>query len=472
LLGPAHGLRGYWVFCGEMAGFFRSSAARYLAEWIISGEPGIDLSALDVRRFDPNMSKQHAVDRLMSGHIYSLPVYYPHTEPGGGRNFKRTALHLRLGQRGAVFGEQNGWEVPNWFCGEKPDAADEPSLNHANWFGAVAAECRAARDHVALIDLGSLAKFKIEGPGAAAWLDWLLTSRLPDVGHSKNAHCLTSGGRLAASFLVSRLSEQSFYLTDFAVNEQRDEDWLVKTAPSRGVSIANVTVTTAAIGIFGPKSRLLLQSLTEQSLSNDNFHRLALHEIHIGGIGVTAIRHSLTGELGFELHVDADAQATLYEKLVEAGQAHSVVDAGWRALDSLRLEKGWRRSGTDYALAAEPSSAGVTLDIAPGKGEFLGRSALEDCRERSRVPVTLLIDTGAAPVAPWGEETVLVDGVHTAFTSSGGYGHRVESAIALASIPGNLVSAQTVEVEILGKRYAARIETRAAYDPGGLRMRS
>jgi dimethylglycine dehydrogenase len=471
-LGPAHGLRGYWVFCGEMAGFFRSSAARYLAQWIIAGEPDIDLSVLDVRRFDARMGREFAVERLNSRHVYSLPVYYPHVEPGGSRGFKTSPIYGRLQSRGAVFGERNGWEVPNWFSPDGAGATEEPSLEHANWLEPVGVECRAIQHRVGLIDLTSQAKFSVEGAGSAAWLDWLCANRLPMVGQISRAPFLTEGGRVAASFTMARLADDRFYLTDWAVNEQRDLAWLEGASPISDIEVRNVTTDIAVIGVSGPMSRDVLQSLFDDSPASGHFPLSPVGEIKLAGIRVTVLKVGLTGELDYEIHCEASDQVGLYEALLEAGRTYGIVDFGFRALDSLRLEKGWFCSGIDYGMAAKPWNVGLSPWIDLNKGNFLGSIAYKKDigRDGHSQPAALIIDTNGDRIAPWGEEPILCGGKEIGFTTSGGYGHRIGKAIALASLPQPIPDDQPIAVELLGKSYRAEASTVPPYDPEGHRM--
>ena len=469
LLGPAHGLRNYWVFCGEMSGFFRSSAARYLAHWIIDGEPGIDLSALDVRRFDARMGKDYAVERLKSAHVYSLPVYYPHAEPAGGRGFKVSPIHDRLQERGAVFGQRNGWEVPNWFAPGQSDAADEPAFEHSNWFAPVAAECRAVHDGAGIIDLTSRAKFHVEGPGSAAWLDWVCASRLPEVGCIAPAPCLSRNGRIAAHFMLARLAEDRFFLTDWGTNEQRDRDWLSGLSSDRAVAVRNVTDSIAVLGISGPAARAVLQKISEASLDGDAFPAMTVTATRLAGVEARLFRLGLTGELDYELHCEHSDQGRLYEALLEAGRSHGLVDFGFRALNALRLEKGWLWSDCDYGMATPARDAGMAPWVDLAKGDFVGRLAYERAGERDDAcqPVALIVDTRGDRIAPWGEEPVLCDGREVALTTSGGYGHRIGSAIALASLPRGVLESHAVEVELLGRRYRAQPSVAPPFDPTG-----
>lgn len=475
LIGPAHGLRGYWVLCGALGGFLQSGTAKYLADWIAEGEPGIDLTPFDVRRFGPYADKPYAVSRLEAGHIYSLPLYFPHTEPAGGRGIKTAPIHDRLAARGAAFGQCNGWEVPNWFAPQGMEAVEIPSLGRANWFAPVGAECRAVRDCVGVLDMTALAKFEVTGRGAAAWLDGLCAGHLPAVGGVGIAPFLTPKGRVAAAPALVRTGTGRFGLISPAADEQRHEDWLRDHLPSDGVALTNVTAERAVLGIAGPKARDLLAALTTAPLANGDFPWFAAGDIEVAGVEVRALRMSLTGELGWELHHAAGDQGRLYDALCDAGEAHGLVDFGLRALESMRLEKGWRRAGLDYGLAATPEAAGLDRFIRPEKGDFLGRDAFLAARGQGNGErlVSLRIDVGDDAADPWAEEAVLRDGAEIARATSGGHGHRVGHGIALARLPAPHAAPGTaLEIEILDRRYPAQVIDGAAYDPEGGRMRA
>ncbi len=475
LIGPAHGLPGYWVLCGALGGFLQSGTAKYLAEWITEGEPGLDLSPFDVRRFGPYADKPYAVSRLAAGHIYSLPLYFPHTEPAGGRGIKTAPIHERLAARGAVFGQRNGWEVPNWFAPEGMEPVEEPSLDRANWFAPVGAECRAVRDAVGVLDMTSLAKFEVSGADAAAWLDGLGAGRLPAVGRVGIVPLLTPKGRVAAAPALARSDDGRFQLMSPATDEQRDEDWLRDHLPAEGVTFANVTAERAVLVLAGPKARDLLAALTVVPLDNGGFPWFAAREIAVAGVEVLALRMSLTGELGWELHHAAGDQVRLHDALREAGEGLGLVDFGLRALESMRLEKGWRRAGLDYGLAATPEEAGLDLFIEPEKGDFLGRDAFLAARAEGNAErlVSLRIDVGDDDADPWAEEAVFRNGTEIARATSGGHGHRVGHPIALARLPAAHAAPGTaLEVEIMDRRYPAEVIDGAAYDPAGERMRA
>ena len=470
LLGPAHGLHNYWVFCGEMAGFFRSSAAKYLAHWILEGDPGLDLSVLDVRRFDGETGQDYTVSRLRGGHIYSLPVYYPHSEPAGGRDVKRSPIHQELAARGAVFGVRNGWEVPNWFGRSGATERDVPSFEHANWFGAVSEECRAAQSGSALVDLTSLAKFKLSGAQSLQWLDDVAMRALPEVGNVALVPIVSPAGTVAASVLVSRVGETVCYLTDHAENAQRLASLFGCGAVNGDVN--DCTNEVGVIGVMGPDSDRLLQSIMDSPARLGAMGRCRVEEMVMAGVSVTVLTVSTTGELGYELHHSLSDQQPLYAALLDAGSKLGTVDIGMRALDSMRLEKGRRWSGRDYGISADVDAAGLTACVDPSKSVRLGgdyRRVGELARSKTQ-PATLVIDTEGEPIAPWGEEPVWHRGEPITLTTTGGFGHRIDSAVALAVLPGGVDLSDEFEVEMFGKRYPATAFHQAPYDPKGDRL--
>ena len=289
---------------------------------------------------------------------------------------------------------------------------------------------------------------------------------------------LTSGATWHTAEQVPALVRSGagrFQLTSPAADEQRFEDWLRGHLPADGVALTNVTAERGVLALAGPKARGLLAALTTAPLANGDFPWFAAREIEVAGVPVLALRMSLTGELGWELHHAAGDQGRLYDALFDAGAAHGLVDFGLRALESMRLEKGWRRAGLDYGLAATPEEAGLDRLVRPEKGDFLGREAFLAARERmdGERLVSLRIDVGDDAADPWAEEAVLRDAVEIARATSGGHGHRVGHGIALARLPApHAVPGTALEVEILDRRYPAEVIDGAAYDPAGRRIRA
>jgi dimethylglycine dehydrogenase len=474
LAGPAHGRRDYFVLCGLSGAFLQSSLARHVAEWIIEGEPGIDLSPVDVRRFGPHANQRYAAARIGAGHAYSSSLFHPHTEPAAGRPARTSALHDRLSARGAVFGARQGWEVPNWFATAGTAALDRPSYRRANWFAAVGEECRAVRTRAGILDLSSLAKFEVTGRGAGAWLDHMGTNRIPARdGGVALFPMLTPKGRIAAWFTLIRLSAGRFYLTSAAESQERDRDWLTWHLPQTGVALSDMTEAWGALVVAGPKARAVLAPLTDADFGNEAFPWLAAREIALGYGPALAVRMSGTGELAWEIHCRAEYLRGLYDQILDSGAAHGIADFGLRALDSMRLEKGYSVWGKDIGMATAPGPAGLGRFHHPEKGDFIGRAAAG--RHDGRCLVRLAFAEEAAPdgADPWADEPVMRGDVVVGHVSSGGYGHRVGRRLALAWVETAAAEGGTaLEVEILGERHGATVARRPVYDPENARARA
>ncbi|MGH6953242.1 MAG: GcvT family protein, partial [Alphaproteobacteria bacterium] len=482
LLGPVPGLDGFYMNAGYFAGFAQcGSACRYVAEWIVAGEPSIDLGALDVRRFGAYATIEYTRATTRAAYAHEFGVGYPHDDLAAGAPARTSPIHRRLEARGATFSARNGWEAPAWFAPKGVPARDEPSFGRANWFPYVARECHAVMDGVAVLDLSSLVKVEVTGPDSGVWLDRLCANRLPArPGEIASSPILNTRGGVAALVSLARLGEDRFYVTAAAAAEQCLLDILERHLP-RGsrVAVANRTADRGALLVAGPRSRELLERVTDDEVASAAFPWLVARELPFGPGRTLALCLSSVGELAWELHHDAALHAALYDRLHAAGDGLGLVDFGMRAFDSLRLEKGYPRWGIDLGPATDPFAAGLGHLIAPKTGGFVGREALEARRAQPpgsarEVLVTLVLEDGGPDneVVPWGAEPVLDGDEVVGLTSSGGYGHRIEKRIALAYVRDELARAGlALEVEILGHRSRATVALRPPYDPEGARLR-
>jgi dimethylglycine dehydrogenase len=474
LVGPAHGQRDYFVLCGLAGGFLQSSLTRHLAEWIIEGEPGIDLSPVDVRRFGSYANNRYAVARVGAGHAYSSSAFHPHSEPAAGRPARTSPLYDRLAARGAVFGVRQGWEVANWFAPAGTEAADRPSYHRANWFATVGDECGAVQKRAGVLDLGSLAKFEVTGAGAGAWLDHMSANRVPARdGGVALFPMLTPKGGIAAWFTIVRLSAEYFTLTSAATSQEHARDWLTWHLPATGVSLEDRTEAWGTLVVAGPKAREVLAPLTGADLGNGAFPWLAAREITLGYAPALALRMTGTGELGWEIHCGAEYLRGLYDQILEAGAAHGIADFGLRAFDSMRLEKGHPVWGRDIDVATAPGPAGLDRLVHPEKGDFIGRTAATRDDGRRLVCLTFAQEADPGGTDPWADEPVMRGDAVVGHVSSGGYGHRVGRRLALAWVEAGAATAGTaLEIEILGERNVATVADGAVYDPENARVRA
>lgn len=478
LMGWVPGVRNFFVLAGFSYGIVQSGGAgRNAAAWIVDGEPVDNLWELDVSRFGPHAAAlPYLIARASEVYEREYAIPYPFEELRAGRPLKTDPLYDRLLARGAVMGARNGWERPLWFVPEGAPRGDRPTWHRPDWLPYEIAECTAVRERAGLLDMTSFAKFEVRGPGAAALLDRLSANRLPAVGRAVLAQMLTPAGGIQCDVTISRIAPDRFYIITAAGTETHDLAWIASHAPTDGsVVIENVTPAWGVLAIAGPRSRQILAGLSDDDLSGAGFPFMAVREIHLGPVPVRAIRITYTGELGWELHHPIEYSRTLYELLLEAGEPLGLADVGYRALDSLRLEKGYRLWGVDITPQYTPLEAGLERFVRLDKGDFIGRDALvrqaaEGVRQRL---VTVRIDLDPADdLFPRGGEPVSAGGRLVGYLRAAHPGHAVGMTLGLAYLPVELATPGTpLEIEILGLSRPGRVIETPVWDPDGRRMR-
>lgn len=477
LMGPVPGLENFHVLAGfSIFGIvFGGGAGKYAAEWIVDGQPSDNMWEVDVRRFDEYASStRYVAERACEVYEHEYAIHYPEEERPAGRPLKKSPLYDSLQAKGAVFGARFGWERPLWFARNGP-ARDEYSFRRGNWHAAVGEECRAVRSRVGVLDQTSFAKYEISGPGAERFLDRLCANRLPATrGRIALTQMCTRNGGIECDVTVTRLGENRFYVVSAAATEGHDYAWIASHLPDDGsVYLENVTSRTGVLTLAGPHARDVLQSLTEHDCSRKAFRFFRCHEFHVGMAPVRALRVSYVGELGYEIHHPVEYQRYLYDLLMEAGAPFDIVDWGYRALDSMRLEKAYRLWGVDMSADWTPLEAGMERFVALDKGDFIGRDALLRQQQRGidRGLACLVVDADDAD--PHGYEPVLAGDEMIGYVAAGGYGHTVEQTIALAYLPTAYLAPGTdLEVKILGVARAARVVEQPLYDPKSERLLS
>jgi dimethylglycine dehydrogenase len=475
LLGPAFGVPGYWLACGLSFGITQAGGAgRYLAEWIVEGQPSIDLWEVDPRRYGSYATERYAVARCIDIYEDEYAIVYPQDDRRAGRPARTSPLYNRFRAAGAVFGVRNGWERPYWFAPPGTEPRDRPSFRRTNWFDAVGREARAVRERAGLLELSSFAKYEVGGPGAEAWLDRLCANRLPRLGRIALSQLLTERGTIECDVTLTRLEPDRFLVLSAAVAELHDLDWLRRHAPEDGsVTIENVTARSGVLILAGPRARDVLGRVTDADLSNAAFPWLAARRIQVGPAPVLALRINYVGELGWELHHPLEYQIALYEALRAAGEDLGLADFGLRAMDSLRLEKGYRAWGADLNTEVTPLEAGLERFVAFDKGDFVGRDALLAQRRAGLRKRLATLEVDALDADCWGSEAVW-DGDRVAgITTSGGYGYCLGRSLAVAYLDAPLAAPGTpLTVEILGERRPARVLAEPPFDPEDRRPRA
>ncbi len=479
LMGWVPGLRNYFVLAGFSYGIVQSGGAgRNAAAWIVDGQPIDNMWELDVTRFGPYASAlPYLIARAQEVYEREYAIPYPFQELPAGRPLKTDPLYDRLLARGAVMGARNGWERPLYFVPEGAPRGDRPTYRRPDWLPYQIAECAAIRERAGVLDMTSFAKFEVRGPGAAALLDRLSANRLPAVGRAAVSQLLTPAGGIECDLTISRIAPDRFYLITAAGTETHDLAWIASHAPTDGtVVLENVTAAWGVLAIAGPRSREILAALSEDDWSNAGFPFMAVRDLHLGPVPVRALRITYTGELGWELHHPIEYTHTLYDLLFEAGASHGLADVGYRALDSLRLEKGYRLWGVDISPLYTPLEAGLERFVRLDKGDFIGRDALirqlEDGIRQRLVTVRIELDP-ADDLFPRGGEPVHTGGRLVGYLRAAHPGHAVGMALGLAYLPVEVATPGTpVEIDILGISRPGQVIQTAVYDPAGSRMRA
>jgi glycine cleavage system aminomethyltransferase T/glycine/D-amino acid oxidase-like deaminating enzyme len=475
IIGPSD-VRGFWVAAGFCAHGLAGAGGmgKLVAEWIVEGVPSLDVWEMDSRRFGRHYrSRDYTLARTVEIYSTYYDVKYPGHERTAGRPLRLSPVYGRLQELGAAFGEKSGWERANWFE-PNGDHGDE-SLRPRGWAGrlwspAIGAEHLACRASAVLFDETSFAKIEIAGQGAAAFLERLCDNRVArDIGAITYTQMLNPNGGIECDFTVTRLEDERFRIVTGTAFGQHDLAWIRAHAPDDGsVTVDDVTSRYACLGLWGPLARDVLAPLTTDDLS---FPYMRAREIAIGPVPCLALRVTYVGELGWELYCGTEFGLRLWDDIWEAGRSHGLVAGGYKAIDSLRLEKGYRVWGSDITPDETPYEAGLGFAVKLDKGDFLGREALLERSVPERRLVCLVLDDARSVAL--GSEPVRVDGEIAGRVTSGGYGYTVERSIAYANVPAAAAAAgRRVEVEIFGEWVGGDVADEPLFDPAGERIRA
>lgn len=482
ILGEAPGLKGFFVAAGFCAHGIAGAGGigKVMAEWILEGEPSLDLWEMDIRRFGPHYaSGRYTLDRVHETYRTYYDIHFPHEERQAGRPLRLSPMYGRLKELGAVFGEKAGWERANWFERERdlpaPRHEPHPWLRR-HWSPYVEREALAVRRRAGLFDVTSFAKLEIRGPGALAFLQRIAANEMDrPPGSITYTQLLNRRGGIECDLTVTRLGEQHFFLITGTAFGTHDLGWILNQAPEDGsVFVQNVTSQFAAVGLWGPKARDILQAATADDVSNPAFPYLTCRHITVGAAPVRALRVTYVGELGWELYTPAEYGLQLWDALWAAGRPHGLEPAGYRAIDALRLEKGYRYWSADITPEETPYEAGLGFCVRLEKGEFTGRAALEQQRAAGltrRLCCLTLADP--ARLALGGEPVLAPGGRVVGRVTSGGYGYAVGRSIALAYLPpAHARPGTALAVEVFGEAVAATVLEAPLWDPAGERIRA
>jgi dimethylglycine dehydrogenase len=471
LLGPAAGLRNFWMCCGTSFGIAQGGGCgKYLAQWMLHGDAEINMAEFDPRRFGAFADAKYVRDKVFLDYRLTFTTRRPGEEEMAGRPRKMSPLYGRLRAQGCIHTETFGWERPKWYSLD--GRVEDYGYGRNNVFDVVAGEVAAVHERVAVLDLTGFAKFDVSGPAAESFLNRVCANQVPrKTGGIALVHLLSPTGRIQGEMTVSRLADDRFYALSAAAAELRDLDLLTQNAgPGEAVRIEDVTENRGVLVLSGPRSRELLQPLTDADLGNEAFPWLRAREIHIAGVPVRALRVSYVGELGWELHPPIDSLPSLHDAIWEAGRKFGIANYGLYAVNSLRMEKAYKAWSSELTNELNMLEADMPRFIRFDKPDFTGKAAtLAQAPRPFRI---VYADVAATDTDARGGEPVMIEDRCIGVVTSGAYGHRVKRSLAFACVPPEFAApGARFDLLIQGERRAATVLAGAAFDPDNLRMR-
>ena len=479
ILGEAPELRNFYVGAGFNAFGIAAGggAGQALAEWVHAGEPPYDLWPVDIRRFGrPHFDTDWVRTRTLEAYGKHYTIAWPSEEHDSGRPCRRSPLYDILQKDGACFGEKLGWERPNWYAdldaGESPK--DEYSFQRPNWFDAVGREHKAAREDAVLFDQTSFAKFELKGPDAGRALDWICANRIDKpVGSLTYTQMLNDHGGIECDLTIARTGTDSYYIVTGTGFATHDFDWINRNIPvGANAQLFDITSSNAVLSLMGPRARDILAAVTRDDVSNEGFKFGTAKRIGIAGCPVLALRVTYVGELGWELHMPVEYAVSVYQALHAAGRAHGLRNAGYRAIETLRLEKGYRAWGSDIGPDHTPVEAGLGWAVKLKSNiDFRGRAAIE-AQRREGVRKRLACFTVDDPaITLLGRETILRNGERVGWLTSAGYGHTVGCSIGYGyvrnkgGVDQDFLKSGEYELEVAAQKVPATLHLKPLYDP-------
>ena len=483
LVGPIRGLRGYWVACGVMAGLSQGGGVGLaLATWMTSGDhgdSGMDIWGMDVARYGDYATLAYTNAKVQENYRRRFRITFPNEELPTARPLLTTPIHDRFTAANAVWGASFGLEHALWFQAQGKEPVEEVTFRRSNAWDQVAGEVAAVREGVGITEISNYAKYRVQGPGAEAWLSGLLTARMPALGRITLTAMLNESGRIVGEFTVANVGDDDFYLFGSLAAEVHHSRWFRHHLPAGGgVTFQVVGLDLVGLAIAGPHARDVLTQITDLDLATDAFRFMDARKVDLGMIPALVARISYTGDLGYELWVAPEYQRALYDRLIAAGQPYGIRPFGFRALMSMRLEKNYGTWFREYRPIYTPLEAGIGRYIKLDH-DFIGREAYE--RELATGPARRLVAFVVEPdpddpADVIGDEPIWHGDEVVGWVTSGGYGHHVQASIALGYVPTALAApdgpgGDGFEIEIIGRRRPARIQPKPLFDPDGTRMR-
>lgn len=474
LVGPVRGLRNFWSACAVMAGFSQGGGVGLaLANWMIHGDPGFDVFAMDVSRYGDFATLAYTNAKVRENYSRRFSIRYPNEELPAARPLLTTPIYDRLKAAGAVFGASYGLETPLWFAPE--GVKDAFSWRRSTDFETVGAEARAVREGVGLMETSGFAKYAITGKGADAWLDRMLACRIPEVGRMTLAPMLKEDGKLIGDFTLAKLGEGDFLLVGSGIAEDYHMRWFEAHLPADGsVTLKALKLELVGLSIAGPKARDVLESLTHLDVSDADFPFMDIRRMDLGMAPALVGRVSYTGDLGYEIWMKPEYQRYLFELLMEKGAASGIRLFGLRALNALRVEKSFGSWAREYRPLYGPVEVGLGRFVATGKdADFIGKAAaVKEKADGGAMRLrTFVLDARDADVI--GDEPIYLDGVVRGWVTSGGYAHASGVSVAMGYVPKEIADrGDGWSIELLGEILPARLQPHPLFDSNGQRMRA
>ena len=477
IIGPAWGLKNFWINEGHSFGVTAAGGAGWqLAEWIVNGNPTIDMLGVDPRRFGDYATKSYLIEKNEEAYANVFTVHYPDEERPAARPLRTAPCYERLKKMGGVFGVSFGWERANWFAPNGVEAIDDWSFRRSSYHEHVGAEIQNMSKNVGLLDLSGFAKCRISGPSAESFLNFLVANKISKtIGRVSLCHALNSLGGVHSEFTITKESENSFYLVSAGAFQRLDHDWIKKNMPTdNSVIFEDLTNSKGVLVLAGPKSRELMKLVSKDNFENENFPWLTSQIVNIGNYPVLAMRVNFVGELGWELHHPIEYQNQIFDILFQHGSKLNLKPFGIRAMDSLRIEKSYRLPGRELSIEYAALESGLNRFVSENKGDFIGRDGLAEWKSKglSYGFVTLEVHN-VKDADALGNNPIYLDGKVIGRATSGGYGHRIKKSLVLAMINPSLIKiGLKVKIDILGTKYDALIINESPYDPSNEKLRA
>jgi len=477
IVGPAWGLKNFWINEGHSFGITAAGGAGWqLAEWIVDGEPTIDMLGVEPRRYGDYVTKSYLIEKNEEAYRNVFTIHFPDEEREAARPLRQAPCYDRLKNLGAIFGQKFGWERANWFAPKDIEQKDDWSFRRSKWFEYVGNECLNVMNNVGILDMTAFAKCRISGPGAKDFLDNLVSNKLPTKkGRVNLCHALNTRGGVHSEFTIAKESDESYYLVSAGAFQRLDHDWIKKWMPKdRSIFFENLTNSIGVLVVAGPKSRNVLSKLSKSDFSNENFPWLSSKKIDVGFAPTIAMRMNFVGELGWELHHPIEYQNHIFDKLMEAGEEFGIKPFGIRAMDSLRIEKTYKLIGTEMSIEYSAYESGLDRFVHLNKGSFIGRDSLVKWQQEGfkNKMVTLEV-LGVKDADPLGNNAIYKGDKVVGRATGGNYGFRVKKSLAIGMVSPELAEIGTeLEMDILDKKHKVVVIEDSPYDQSNSKIRA